>query len=233
MRPPLILFAALLAAPLAAAQDAPLSHVGAHLGIGTTGPRVGVVTNLTERVNLRVSGGYVTEGVLQAVGVDIDAEQQISGYDLVLDNEIDFQQVGALVDVFLISGARLTAGVFYAERNATSTLASAEPVVEGGRTFTPEEIGTLRLEGKLGSSLAPYLGLGFGDAVGDDRGPVRLFAEFGVYFHGSPALTLVAEDPDSIIAPSANAANEAALEERLGWFKTYPEVAVGLSFKFN
>ncbi len=233
MRRSLLLFAVLVAAPLAQAQDGPFSHVGAHVGIGTTGPTVGVVTNLTGRVNVRLSGSMFSEDYLQPIGIDIDSNQELDGTEFNLDNEIDFQQVGVLVDVFAFSGVRLTGGVFFADRNVASTLRATEDVTEGGRTFTPDEVGTLRVEGTLGSSVSPYLGLGFGNAVGTNRGPVRLFAEVGGYFNGSPDITLVAEDPESVIAPSANPDNEAALEERLDWFTFYPEVAVGLSLKFN
>ena len=233
MRRHLLLLAALAAAPLVQAQDGPFSHFGAHVGIGTTGPRVGVVTNVTERINLRVSASMFSEDYLQPIGIDIDSDQDLDGNAFNLDNEIDFQQVGVLADVFLFSGVHLTGGVFFADRNVASTLRATEDIEEGGRTFTPDEVGTLRLDGKLGSSVSPYLGLGFGNAVGTNRGPVRLFAEVGGYFNGSPDIALSAEDPDSVIAPSANADNEVALEERLDWFTFYPEVAVGLSIKFN
>lgn len=213
------------------AQTEPFSRFGAQAGFGTTGPRLGVVTNVLPKVNLRATASLFSEDYLQPIGIDIDTNQEIDGTRFNLDNEIDYVQGGILVDVIPVRSVRLTAGVFYAQRDVNSTIRPLESVTEGGRTYTPEEIGSLRMEGSFGSNLAPYLGLGLGNTLGG--GPVGLYVDLGGYFHGSPDITLVADDPDSMIAPTANADNEMALEERLGWYKFYPEVSVGLSVRLK
>lgn len=223
----------LLLAPPTEAQIQPFSRFGAQAGIGTTGPGLGIVTNVSPRVNLRATASLFSEDYLQPIGVDIDTDQDVEGTSFNLDNEIDYFQAGLLVDFVPVRAVRLSAGVFYAKRDLSSTLRANEAVTEGGVTYEPDEIGTLRLEGSFGSSLAPYVGLGLGNTLGDGKLPVGLYLELGGYFHGSPDLTLVADDPDSMIAPTANVGNEEALEERLGWYKFYPEVSVGLAFRLK
>ncbi len=232
------LFAAVLglAALPVSAQDAatgPFSRFGAQLGMGTTGPRVGVATNLAEKVNLRVTASVFSEDYLQPIGIDIDSNQDLGGTEFNLDNEIDYFQTGLLVDFVPVGVLRLTAGVFYAKRDVKSTISPNESVTEGGVTYGPDEIGSLQVGGSFGSSVAPYLGLGVGNTLRVGKIPVGLYVDVGGYFHGSPDISLTATDPNSLIAPTANEANEAALEERLGWYRFYPEVSVGIAFRFK
>jgi len=230
--------AALLALP-SSAQDAPFSRYGVQATVGSTGLGLGVTTNLVPRVNLRVTGSQFSEAFIEAFGVDVDIRQDFDGTEFLAENELDFFQLGAIADLYLIGGLRVSGGLVYAKRNLATTLSAQEPITEGGVTYQPEDVGSLRAEGAFGSDLAPYAGIGFGNAAGGGR--VGFVFEVGAYVTGKPDVTLIADDPDSVIAPTANADNEAVLEEAIGDILSgalgsdsiYPEVRIGLSIRLN
>lgn len=230
--------AAVLALP-SSAQDRPLSRFGVQATVGTTGIGGSVVTNLVPRVNLRVTGSQFSEGIVEGFGVDIDIREELDGTEFLAENAIDFFQLGAIADVYLLGGLRVSGGLVYAQRDLRTTLSAQEPITEGGRTYQPEEIGAITATGSFGSDLAPYAGIGFGNAAGGGR--IGLVFEVGAYYTGAPDVTLVADDPDSVIAPTANPDNELVIEEALGDIlggtlgsdEIYPELRVGLSVRFN
>ena len=98
----------------------PFSQFGGQVSVGTTGPRVAVISNVAPGVNVRLSTSVFTENLLP---VDIDTDQDIEGNPFNLDNEIDYFQVGVRADYYPIGGLRLTTGLF--SPSATSTRPSA------------------------------------------------------------------------------------------------------------
>lgn len=226
-----LLSATLLLSGSALAQASePFSHFGGQVGIGTTGPGLSVVTNVMPNLNLRVSASVFTESLIP---VDIDADLDIDGNRFNLDNEIDYFQTGVRADYYPVGSLFVSGGLFYAKRDLNSTISALDPITQGSVTFTPEQIGTLQVTGKFGSTIAPYVGLGFGNPAKATGFPVGFSFELGGYYHGPPGIQLAVNDPTTVIAPSATAANERALEDRLGWYKFYPEVSVGVTFRIR
>ena len=80
-------------------------------------------------------------------------------------------------------------GLFYAQRDLNSTIRALDPITQGTVTFTPDEIGALNVRGSFGSSVAPYVGLGVGNAIKEGGFPVGFSFELGGYYHGSPDIT--------------------------------------------
>ena len=100
-------------------------------------------------------------------------------------------------------------------------------------TFTPDEIGRLNVKGSFGSTVAPYVGIGYGNALKQGGLPVGFHIELGGYYHGNPDITLSVDDPIAVIAPSATEANERALKSGSGGTAFYPELSLGMTVRLN
>jgi hypothetical protein len=85
---------------------------------------------------------------------------------------------------------------------------------------------------KSGRSLAPYLGIGYGNVA---RAGVNFYFDLGIMFMGSPKASLVASCGGSAnCAQLRNDLNaeQARLQDDLSRFKYYPVANVGLTIGF-
>jgi hypothetical protein len=202
-----------VAAGTASAQGTALS-----LRAGTLGPSIGVTQSLNRTFNLRVDVPYLT--------VNRTEERMIDDFPLMIDASIRLFSVAGLVDVHPFGGAfRLSAGAAYNDNEATFTGRASRNYTVRGRAFTPDEIGDLTGLIELGSSIAPYLGLGFGNPVALGK---RLGMTFdaGVLFSGPPRVTMTGT---GMVAPTADEAPK--LEQNLDWVRYYPGISLGLTYK--
>ncbi|MFM7372109.1 MAG: hypothetical protein ACKO2Z_30855, partial [Sphaerospermopsis kisseleviana] len=87
---------------------------------------------------------------------------------------------------------------------------------------------TVKAKISLPNSVAPYLGIGWGNAVksGNRWG---FSANLGVMFAGSPKVELTA--PAYILAADVEAERK-QLEDDLDWLNIYPVLSLGLSYQF-
>ena len=191
--------------------------------IGTPGIGVQGTYGLTESLNVR--------GVVNFFSTDID--EQTAGIDYDLD--LDLQSVGAMLDWHPGGGTfRISAGVF-SNGNDLSGIGRGRPgtfVEFGDELFPVAELGQINAEADF-DSVAPYLGIGLGNAVRDAGWSFAL--DLGVYFQGDPEVTLSAPDVDPSIADEVEAERagaEAALEAELDNLDVYPYVSVGFAYRF-
>ena len=188
--------------------------------VGTLGIGAQVATPLASRINFR--GGLD----FQPVSFEVLAD------DVELDVELPAATVTAVVDLYPNeSGFRLSAGVLYFGGSLGLEGAPTEDVELGNNVYTPAQVGTIR--GSLGtSSLAPYLGFGWGNAVGTGFG----FAlDVGIAYHGTPEFSLEATGPvssDPQFRMDLNAEAESANEDIPGVASVYPVLKLGLSYGF-
>lgn len=106
-------------------------------------------------------------------------------------------------------------------------------------TYTAAEIGELTGTVKMGSSVAPYIGIGWGNAV-DKSDRVTFLFDLGVIHTGSPKADLnasctaaIALQPNGCATLQQNiAAEEADLEDELDGYKWYPVVDIGIAIRF-
>ena len=139
--------------------------------IGTTGIGVDLTFGVNNYVNLRGGfnyGAFTWKTKLGSTKYDMD---------------VDMVTLPILLDIHPLGGNfHLTAGLYIqpdvsADINATPT--SDKQI--GEHTYPPEVIGTLRGEVEAKNAVAPYLGIGFGNTVGEDR-LLTLHLEIGVIF---------------------------------------------------
>lgn len=181
-----LLASALLLAPSSASGQLGIAARGGTLGIGGE-----AALGLSERLVLRGGIGLTAFDVSTTFdSVAVELELPDSWYNVGLD-------------LYLNGAVRIGAGILFKSDDPTVTGTLEGPVDIGGRTFTPEELGTLT--GVLDSSdQAPYVLLGFGKHTSSGLG---LSLDVGAAYTGDPKVTLDAQ--------GGTFSDEAELQSRL------------------
>lgn len=209
-----------LTAILAAAVGAEAGGAAAGLKVGTLGIGADVTVGLHKRFNLRVSGNYL----------NFEYDDTIDDLDYSLD--VDYKTGIALLDIHPFANAfRISAGGVYSQNTVGLTGTPSEPEEIGDHTYSPEEIGDLK--GDLSfDDFAPYVGIGFGHAVGEDQSVSFIF-DLGVIYQ-SYEVELRATGPISQHPQFQQdlQREEDDIQEDLDGYKVYPVLAVGIAFKF-
>ncbi|WP_020406820.1 autotransporter domain-containing protein [Hahella ganghwensis] len=203
--------------------------VGAGAFVGTTGVGVALTFPLrNERLNFRTLASvlpYDTDKKLDDVEYDID---------------LDLMSLGFLLDWHPMDGGfRVSGGFFSLQHDISGSAKPTEDVEIGNSTFTPEEVGTLNAELDYSRSFAPYVGIGWGNAVKPDS-TWSFSADLGVMFTDNPTVSLDADSPvaDSNPALRAQLDSEIAVEEErinredLEDIKYWPVLSVGVAYHF-
>lgn len=218
-----ILATALLAASAAAHADSPY---GITASFGTTGLGLHVSRALRPDLNARLG--------LNVLELSHDVSTRDVDYDL----SLRLRSVDALLDWFPAgSKFRLTGGLVY---NANAFDGSGRPGAGGaytlnGNTYPAATVGALRAEVDF-RRIAPYLGIGWGNALGIKRG-WGFAADLGVLFQGTPRSSLVNSGcggPAALCARIASdvAAENRRLQDKLDGFRYYPVVRIGATYRF-
>ncbi len=184
-------------------------------------------------------GAEATVGLLPALNLragantfSVDFETNTSDIDY--DLEVDMLSFPVVIDLhpFKDSGFRISAGVLFNKNKANAEGSSQSSYTIGGTEYTAAELGTLT--GKIDyNDLAPYVGIGWGNAVGKNKQWSFSF-DFGVVFQGKPNIDLAANGPlASDPTFQANLTKEKqALEDELDDYKYYPVISLGITYKF-
>ncbi len=198
--------------------------------VGTLGLGASVTKSLTPNLNARVGVNGLSAGV---DGVEVE--------DVKIKADLNLFNVSTLVDYhpFKNSGFRLTGGVVFnnnkiegkVEPNSTSTFDF------NGTSYSTSDIGSAKAKISLPNSVAPYLGIGWGNAVKPGR-HWSFGINWGVMFSGSPQVSLNADINSSL--PEAERqqiltdikAEEKKLQDSLNAIGIYPVLSVGVSYQF-
>jgi len=202
---------------------------GFGLFAGTTG--LGLALSLplrNEYLNLR--------GVLATL--DYDTDRDLDG--IVYDVNLDLRSGGLLLDLHPFGGGfRISGGVFALKHDFKGTATPEQEVELGDEIFTPEEAGTLTAIVGYDRSFAPYLGLGWGNAVAP-ASRLSFAADIGVMFTDNPTIDLTADSPLADSNPALKAElltelekeEDAINEEDLGDIDLWPVITLGVSYHF-
>jgi hypothetical protein len=188
---------------------------------GTLGLGGELTVNLLTDVNVR----------LGATWFDLDFDGEASDIDY--DVDLDLLAFPIMLDWYVFDDAfHLSAGVLFNETDFGLDGRFSGTIEIGDNTYTFDEVGTL--SGDLGwDDVAPYVGIGWGNAFGQDR-RWGFLSDLGVAFVGSPEVALsatgtLAGDPGF---QADLAREEADLEDDLSDFKVYPVLSVSLFYRF-
>jgi len=196
------------------------SNFALGVGVGTTGASLSGTYKLTDHLNLR--GVYAQYDFSES-----DVESGIQ-YDF----DIGLQTMSLLLDYhpFSSSGFRLSLGAVKngTEFNAKSTQTTGNITVGNG-TFSASQVGTLNANVSY-KSIAPYLGIGWGNAVLKNRN-LSFALDIGVMGFDNPDVTMTSTGGNAQV--NAELENERReLENSLDDFDLYPVVNLSLNYKF-
>ena len=191
---------------------------------GTTGIGLEVVFGVNEYLNLRSGFNYGSFTWSQEFGD--------SDYDM----DVTMTSVPLLVDVQPFGGHfRITGGLFFqpgTEADIDST--PTEPTQIGEHTYNPDTIGTLKGTIEVDGVVAPYLGIGFGNAVAEDQ-LLTFSLDIGVIFQSYD--TSLTADGAGMTAKldtfREDVAKEAEnIQSDMDDWKIFPVLTLGLAWHF-
>lgn len=207
------------------ALSAPV-QLSAQVGIAARASTLGLGAELSYRASrmlgFRVAGNYL----------EFSRDVAIENIDYTLTPH--FENGSAMLDLYPMGGSfHLTGGVLLNRNQGRMTARLNQNIEIGGRTYTPDEIGSL-----LGTvefrKTAPYVGLGFAG-----RGKISLLLDLGLGITGTPRVTLVGTTPLTGAAKAefdANVAQELqqvrADIDNKSYLKFHPVISVGLKVGF-
>lgn len=197
-------------------------------GIGTTGLSLQASKGLRPDLNARVG--------LNFLRYNHDSDVRGQDYDMRLRGE----SLDALLDYFPnTSPFRITGGLTY---NHTRIEADARArngaYMLNGQSYPAGAVGSLNGEVRW-RPWAPYLGIGWGNAVTDNRA-WALSGDLGVSFQGAPRVGLTGTCGANAASVAGGctglqtsvAAEQRALAEKVDHYKYFPVVRVSLSRQF-
>lgn len=187
--------------------------------VGTLGLGAELTTPIADGITGRVG--------LNMFSYNMNTTRSTVNYDM----KLQLQTVSALADWYPMDGGfRTSAGLFYNNNKATfNALPTAGNYTINGVAYTAAQVGTL--QGNMSfNSLAPYIGIGWGNPVSKDKG-WGFMADVGVLYQGTPKATLTTTGAAVGLAASV-AAEQAKLQSALNSFTWYPVATVGVSYKW-
>lgn len=196
---------------------------------GTLGIGLDLDFGLTEKLNLRV--GYSA----------FSHDDEIEDSDVLYDGEIKLSNAQALLDWHVFGGGfRLSFGAVGLGTKIDVVGRPTGGTYEiGDDVFTADQVGSLRGEVEYSNSIAPYIGIGWGNPV-DKGGRFTFLFDIGAVYGGSPKVKLTAQCGTA--APAGSAVcnqlqqavrdEEAELEDEGAVAKWWPVLSLGVAVRF-
>lgn len=214
--------------PMSASAGHDRSGIAIGAKIGTLGPGADLTIRLVDTLNLRLNANYFKYTTDRTID-DID-----------FDAEAEFNSLMALLDWHPFdNGLRLTAGAILNNNEIRIDATPTDSETIGGTEYPPELIGTLKGLVEFENS-APYVGIGYGRAVGRDARWSFSF-DLGVLLQtlqvdltaDSPLLTNPITPPavrDQFIEDLEK--EEEDIQEDLDNLEIYPVISFGVAYQF-
>ncbi len=193
-------------------------------------------------VGLTVKGGTLGAGLEATIGASdylgfrLGANMMSAGPSLERDEgtittDLDWRSYSGLVDIHPFAGGfRISGGALMNKNKFKLKADLTKSVTLNDQDYTLDD-----LSGQVTfSEMAPYAGIGYGNAVGAD-GRWHFSCDFGVMFQGEPKVSAQATASDSRLQPyvdEALAREVADIQDDANAFKYYPVISVGISFRF-
>ncbi|MEI6166862.1 MAG: hypothetical protein WCS52_06685 [bacterium] len=193
-------------------------------------------------LGLTVKAGTLGAGLEATVGVNdylgfrfgvnmMSAGPSIERDEGTINTDLDWLSYGPLVDLHVFGGGFRVTGGALINKNKFNLKANLNDSV----TLDGQAYDLSALSGQVTfSEWAPYLGFGYGNAVGAD-GRWHFACDFGVMFQGEPKVEASATASDPALQPYVNQAlakEVADIQDDASAFQFYPVISVGVSYRF-
>lgn len=202
--------------------------------LGTDFSTLGFGATVTRRINPR----FNVRGAINGFSFGTDVEDTDVNYEV----DLKLFNISTVVDYHPVKnlGFRISTGLIF---NDNKLEGSGRPNNTGGietfefndTTYSINDVGSVDAEVNFGSSVAPYLGIGWGNAVKPGQRWGFSF-NLGVMFPGSPDVDIT---PNTTLTGAALteledniAAEENDLENDLDFLTVYPVVSIGVTYHF-
>jgi hypothetical protein len=191
---------------------------------------------LTVKAGTLGAGLEATIGASDYLGFRLGANMMSAGPSLERDEgtittDLEWRAYSGLVDIHPFAGGFRISGGALMNKNKFKLKADLTKSV----TLNDQDYYLDDLSGQVTfSEMAPYAGIGYGNAVGAD-GRWHFSCDFGVMFQGEPKVSAQATASDSRLQPyvdEALAREVADIQDDANAFKYYPVISVGVSFRF-
>jgi hypothetical protein len=201
-----------------------LAEVGLTAKAGTLGFGGDLTVGLIKQLNIRLGMNYLN--------VDI-ARDNVTSEAKEISVALDMQTVQALLDWHPTGGGfRISAGGMFNDNRLALSAVPNDTVKINDVNFT---VSSLDGEATF-PQLAPYLGIGYGNAGSADKDTHWRFSfDLGVLFQGAPTLKLTATASNPAIQSildDALAEETKKQQDDANAFKIYPVLSAGLSYVF-
>jgi hypothetical protein len=187
-----------------------------------------VTALLTPNLNARVGLNTMSQGLdLNRTDIDYSANLNLFNVSTMLDYH-----------PFKESGFRITGGVVFNNNNISGTARAGENqlIRINGNTYNSATLGKLDADVTFSNAVAPYIGIGWGNAVKPGN-RLGFSINLGLVFPGPADVELTANT--SITNPLALQrinrdveAEERRLKDEFSDFNVYPVLSVGVSYQF-
>ncbi|MDB9454915.1 hypothetical protein [Dolichospermum circinale] len=195
------------------------------LGVGAT-----VTKSITPNINAKVGVN----------GLGISRDINLSDVDYKAD--LNLLNISTLADYhpWKNGGFRLTGGLVFQDNNIEGTAKAKNGGtinINGVDYNTTTQLTSVKTKVSFGNSVAPYIGIGWGNAVKPGK-RWGFSTNLGVMFAGSPQIALTPEfalGADNSLKTQINNNIEAErkkVQDDLNWLNIYPVLSIGVSYQF-
>ena len=194
------------------------------LKVGTLGAGLEFTLEAIENVNVRFGANYFK------LSRDVDVEDNTYDMDLKLNS------FTALADWYVAdSSFRITGGAFINNNGLKGTSLASNTYEISDTIYTSAEVGTLTADVGF-NSVAPYLGVGWGNPLSDDS-DWSFMVDLGVVFAGKPSLDITASggtlsNNQVLLTDIEQAEQDFQDTDEINYLKYYPVISVGVNYRF-
>lgn len=181
------------------------------LGIGLDG-----ATNIAKDLNVRVGGHFMS--------FNVDGGK--AGDDYIYTAKTNLLSFSALVDYFPGGSIfKVSGGVLLNLNKVDIDMIPGQTYTVNGKTYDKTNLGTVNSKTEF-TKINPYLGIGIGNSLAYKKFGFTM--DIGTVYQFEPQVTMTAT---GLIAPTAS--QESIVEDNVKWFKVYPVVTFGLTYRFE
>ncbi len=195
--------------------------------ISTLGVGGHVVRKLIPQINARVG--------LNLFGLNADVDSE----DVEYDGDLDLLNISTIIDIHPSknSGFKISGGAIFTNNKIEGTATTEDTIIIGDEEFESNVVESTDVDIEITRNVAPYLGIGWGNAVAANKG-FGFWFNLGVMFGGSPDIEVTPNFGEDATEEQKNQANEAVkeeekeIEDNLAFISIYPVASLGISYQF-